>query len=201
MKKLFLLAAIAAAAAFAAAADDPRDLRFVNASLREQAMNAECALAPTLARMYREHCMSAASVSNVADQTYSGTAKTPTPGVILNGATLTPGTDFTFSYTNNVDAGDAVLTVTAAKAGYFGSRSVAFRILQADIGTAAFPSIAASTNPTPTVATLTLGGATLTNGVHYLLAYSYVGATNVIATGIGNYTGTASTNFVINAAQ
>ncbi|MBR6734060.1 MAG: hypothetical protein IKL96_06645, partial [Kiritimatiellae bacterium] len=66
---------------------------------------------------------------------------------------------------------------------------------------AAFAPIAASTNHTPNVATLSLGGATLSNGVDYVLSYSYAGATNVIAHGIGNYTGTASTNFVINAAQ
>ena len=100
-----------------------------------------------------------------------------------------------------MNAGNATLTITAAKAGYFGSKSLTFLVLPADIAAAAFAPIAASTNHTPNVATLSLGGATLSNGVDYVLSYSYAGATNVIAHGIGNYTGTASTNFVINAAQ
>jgi len=191
-----LVALLCATAAFGA-----NDLKAVSATLRRSALDAECALAPTLAKMFRQHCMAAAAISNVTAQTYTGTAKTPTPGVLLDGAALAPGTDFTFSYTNNVDAGLAVLTVEAARTGLYGSQSLNFAILPADIGDAVFPAIVASTNATPTVATLTLGGATLSNGVHYVLSYSYAGATNVTATGIGNYAGTATTNFTINAAN
>ena len=199
MKKastLLFAALMVAVAAFGAG-----DLTAIGSSLRRSALDAECALAPTLARMYREHAVGAAVISNVSAQTYSGAAKTPTPGVVLNGSALAAGTDFAFSYTNNVNAGTATLTVTAARAGLFGSQSLNFAILPADIGDAVFPAIVASTNATPTVATLTLGGATLSNGVHYVLSYSYAGATNVTATGIGNYAGTATTNFTINAAN
>lgn len=191
-----LVALLCAVSAFGA-----DDLKAVGASLRRSAIDAECQLAPTLARMYRQHSMAAAAISNVTAQTYSGTAKTPTPGVLLDGAALAAGTDFTFSYTNNVDAGTAALTITAARAGLFGSQSLPFEILPADMSGAAFPAIEASTNVAPTVATLSLGGATLSNGVHYVLSYSYAGTTNVTATGIGNYAGTATTNFTINAAN
>jgi hypothetical protein len=201
MRKLYILSVVAIAATFAALASEPADLLPVVSTLQDRAMDAECALAPRLAGMYRQHCMEAAAISNVAAQTYSGAAKTPTPGVVLGGVTLTPGTDFVFSYTNNVNAGNATLTITAAKVGYFGSRSMTFRVVPADIAEAAFAPLSASTNRTPEVATLTLGGTTLSNGVDYVLSYSYAGATNVTAHGIGNYTGTASTNFVINAAQ
>jgi len=196
MKKastLLFAALMVAVAAFGA-----EDLTAIGSSLRRSALDAECALAPTLARMYREHAVGAAVISNVSAQTYSGAAKTPTPGVVLNGSALTAGTDFAFSYTNNVNAGTATLTVTAARAGLFGSQSMDFAILPLDMSAATFGSISASTNTTPTP-TVSFGGRTLTNGVDFVFSYSYVGGTNVHAVGIGNYTGIATTNFTITA--
>ena len=48
----------------------------------------------------------------VPDQTYSGSAITPEPLVIAGSLSLTKGTDYTYSYENNTDAGTAKVIAT-----------------------------------------------------------------------------------------
>ena len=48
----------------------------------------------------------------VPDQTYSGSAITPEPLVIAGSLSLTKGTDYVYSYTNNTDAGTAKVIAT-----------------------------------------------------------------------------------------
>ncbi len=74
--------------------------------------------------------------------TYSGTAKTPTPTVqgptvpsTGSRLTLTSGTHFTFSYSNNINAGvnTATVTITAKDSNYTGTNSIKFTINKANI--------------------------------------------------------------------
>ena len=58
---------------------------------------------------------------------YSGTAKTPKATVKLGNTTLTIGTDFTVEYANNVDAGQATITITGI-GDYTGSKTGTFTI-------------------------------------------------------------------------
>lgn len=58
---------------------------------------------------------------------YDGSAKEPAVTLSLNGRTLTPGTDYTVSYFNNIKPGTATVTVTG-KGNYFGELSADFRI-------------------------------------------------------------------------
>lgn len=58
-----------------------------------------------------------AEVSGVSAKTYNGKAQTQTPTVVLNGAVLAEGTDYTLSYENNINAGMATMTVTGI--GYY----------------------------------------------------------------------------------
>ena len=53
-------------------------------------------------------------ISNISSTTYDGQEKRPEPIVRVNGtgATLTPGTDYTVEYDNNIYAGTATVTVT-----------------------------------------------------------------------------------------
>ena len=51
------------------------------------------------------------SISEIAEQTYTGTAITPDVRVTLGDTVLTAGTDYTISYANNVNAGIAAVTV------------------------------------------------------------------------------------------
>ena len=48
----------------------------------------------------------------VPDQTYTGSAITPEPTVIAGSLSLTKGTDYTYSYTNNTNAGTATVRAT-----------------------------------------------------------------------------------------
>ena len=68
-----------------------------------------------------------ASVSDVSDRVYTGTAHTQSPTVKVGGRTLKNGTDYTLSYKNNVNAGTATMTVTG-KGNYAGSVSRTFKI-------------------------------------------------------------------------
>lgn len=62
---------------------------------------------------------------------YDGKAKTPAVTVRLNGKTLTLNTDYTVSYSNNVNIGTAKAVVTG-KGNYTGSKTVNFTIIKAE---------------------------------------------------------------------
>ena len=61
------------------------------------------------------------------DREYNGTEHKPEPTVTLNGTTLTKGTDYDASYTDNKYAGDATVTVTG-KGNYTGTAKGTFKI-------------------------------------------------------------------------
>ncbi len=54
----------------------------------------------------------AAQMDVVSDQTYTGSAITPEPLVIAGSLSLTKGIDYTYSYTNNINAGTATVRAT-----------------------------------------------------------------------------------------
>ena len=62
--------------------------------------------------------------------TYSGKAKKPGVTVTLDGTTLTKGTDYTVTYSNNKNAGTAKVTVTGTGA-YAGTATATFKIKKA----------------------------------------------------------------------
>lgn len=72
--------------------------------------------------------ISNATVS-ASNQTYSGTAKTPTPTVTLNGETI-PSSGYDVAYSDNTNAGTATITVTG-KGDYTGTASGTFNIAKA----------------------------------------------------------------------
>lgn len=61
------------------------------------------------------------------DYTYDGKPKTPTVTVKLDGKTLVLDTDYTVTYSDNIGAGTAKVTVTG-KGNYIGSKTVSFTI-------------------------------------------------------------------------
>jgi len=74
------------------------------------------------------------SIYMTPDKTYTGEAIAPTPVVSFGDVTLAAGTDFTYSYANNVNAGTATITITAvAGSNYTGSKDAAFNILKKDV--------------------------------------------------------------------
>lgn len=69
------------------------------------------------------------TIAPIADQNYlGGTAITISPTVTLLGNTLTEGTDFTTTFSNNINAGTASLTITGI-GNYIGSKTVEFNII------------------------------------------------------------------------
>lgn len=75
------------------------------------------------------------TVGGIQDVTYNGSSHTPEPTIATaDGYTLTKGTDYTLSYTNNLNAGRASITVTGIGR-YAGvlNRTVTFEIKKAPL--------------------------------------------------------------------
>ncbi len=150
---------------------------------------------------------SIASASVVAgEQTYTGSELTPAPTVTLNGKTLSSDTDYTVSYSNNINAGTATVTVTGV-GNYTGDAKTTFTIAQADISSAAvtvpkqtYVYTGSSFTPEPTV---TLGGKTLKADTDYTVSYSNnvnAGTATLTVVGTGNYVGAVTVSFTIERA-
>ena len=67
------------------------------------------------------------TISSIAAVTYNGSAQTPTVTVKDGSTTLTSGTHYTVSYSNNTNAGTATVTVTG-KGNYTGTKTANFTI-------------------------------------------------------------------------
>lgn len=128
-------------------------------------------------------------IQAIADLTYDGNAKEPAPVVTYNNMTLNAGTDYTVSYTDNINAGTATLTITATALNnnYTGSASKNFTIQKADVTV---------TNPTVKVgmvynaqAHALLNAGTVTGGeMQYSLDNTTWTSTVSTATDAGEYT-------------
>ncbi len=134
--------------------------------------------------------------------TYNGTEKKPSVTVMDKTTTLVKGTDYSFRYENNINAGTAKVIVTG-KGHYTGSLETTFTINKKSITNGTL-----TVNPTsytydgtekkPAV-TVTLDGKTLTTN-DYTVTYrdnTKAGAAKVVVTGKDNYTGSLETTFTI----
>ena len=142
------------------------------------------------------------SIAAIADQTYKGSAITPALTVKSGNTTLNSGTDYTVSYSNNVNVGTATVTVTGM-GNYTGTKTATFKITQANASS--FTISAIEDQPytgsaiTPAI-TVTFSNRILSQGTDYTVSYSNnvnKGTATVTVTGIGNFTGTKSTTFKI----
>ncbi len=121
-----------------------------------------------------------------------------------NNYILQSGTDYTVSYSNNINPGTATVTITGI-GNYTGTKTANFTISSVkDVSSLTISEIAAVTYngsaQTPTI-TVKDGTATLVSGTDYTVAYSNninAGTATVTITGMGNYTGTKTANFTIN---
>ena len=158
--------------------------------------------------------INAKSISNAtvtlsqSSYTYDGNEKKPTVTVKDGTKTLTSGTDYSVAYTNNINVGNAKVTVTG-KGNYSGTASKNFTISEAPktdisnctvtLGTTSYTYDGTAKKPSVTVKN---GSTTLTNGTDYTVSYSSntnAGTGKVTITGTGNYTGSVTKNFTINA--
>ena len=72
------------------------------------------------------------ATASASDQTYTGSALTPTVTVRLGTKTLVGGTDYTVAYANNTNAGTATVTVTGT-GDYTGTVTSSFRVRPASL--------------------------------------------------------------------
>ena len=119
--------------------------------------------------------------------------------------TLSEGTDFTIEYVYNTDASAKAQVKIVGKGNYQGNAFATFTIDPKPLAADMFQNIAAQTYDgtakTPAL-TVTDGGKTLTEGTDYTAKYTNntnAGTATVTITGKGNYKGTASKTFTINA--
>lgn len=68
-----------------------------------------------------------ASIANIPDQKYTGSGINPEPEVTLGTKKLVKGKDYKYSYSNNMEPGNATVTVSG-KGNYKGSANASFRI-------------------------------------------------------------------------
>ena len=148
-----------------------------------------------------------AVLPDIADFTYTGTALTPTVGIVkVGGNVLTEGTDYTREDTDNVNVGTAKITLTG-KGNYKDSVSLTYEILPADIAGASVsvpggPYTYTGSALTPDIE-VTFNGKTLVLGTDYtVVAYAdniNAGIAAVTVAGTGNFTGQAQGSFKIDA--
>ena len=143
------------------------------------------------------------SFGKISNKKYTGSAIKPSVTVKNGSVVLVKNTDYTLSYKNNVNAGTATVTVTG-KGNYKGAKDINFLIVPnsstltvSDIGAQTYTGSAL----TPSV-TVKCGTKSLAEGTDYTVTYSdniNAGTATVNVTGKGNYSGTGSTTFTINA--
>jgi hypothetical protein len=140
---------------------------------------------------------------SASSYTYSGTAKKPTVTVKYGAKTLKKGTDYTVSYSNNVNAGTAKVTIKGI-GDYAGTTVKTFKISAKSISSASVTGVKSAYVYTgkkisPAV-TVKLGGTALKKGTAYTVSYSAntsAGKAKVVVKGKGNYSGTVTKYFNI----
>ena len=134
--------------------------------------------------------------------TYTGYEIEPKPVVDLNGSILTPGIDYTVTYSNNINAGKAIVTITGI-GNYNSVITDSFRIYASSLSAATVSGLSKETYTGTAITqnlTLKLGSTTLVAGVDYELKYydnTNVGTATVLISGIGNYNGSIFKTFEI----
>ena len=128
-------------------------------------------------------------IADVASQTYTGSAITPTPGVTLGGVAIAAGEKtFTYSYEANTDAGTAKVILTPAADGNISGdpREVSFTIAPAAVTITAetTQSVTYNGNPQPLTASVSAGTLLIT---YYTDNERTEGETTTAPTNAGTY--------------
>jgi hypothetical protein len=130
-----------------------------------------------------------AEVSGIEDKIYNGQAQEQTPVVKLGEITLTNGTDFSVSCTNNINAGKATVTITG-KGNYIDSKTIEFTINKA-AQNFTVKAAAASIDVGKTTK-VTASGAIETTKYNFATSNANVAAVNTAGTVTGKAAGTVT---------
>ena len=131
--------------------------------------------------------------------TFDGTKKCPAVTIVG----MVSGTDYTVSYSSNVNAGTATVMITG-KGNYTGTVTKTFEIQPASLNTDAFSLSASEMTYTGSALEPAVNASGLVLGTDYTVSYSdnvNVGTATVTINGKGNYTGTVTKFFEITAAD
>ena len=149
--------------------------------------------------------LSYAEVPEISNMEYTGRAIKPKFEVHQLCTLLERGKDYTVSYSDNVNAGTATVTISGAGE-YTGSVTASFTIDPKPISSLEVSGITAKTfnGKAQTQAIVVNDGiVTLVEGIDYDVAYEnnvHAGTASVVITGKGNYTGTVTKTFTIKKA-
>ena len=140
---------------------------------------------------------------------YNGSEMQPAVTVTDGTKTLVKGTDYTVTYSNNINAGKDASVTVIGKGNYSGKASVPFTINAKSLADAEITlsrqSYMFNGAPCKPTVTVTLDGKTLVKDTDYTVTYSNnINAgkdASVTVTGKGNYSGKASVLFTINKKQ
>lgn len=142
-------------------------------------------------------------IAPIPNQTYTGFEIKPEISVSLSGNNLNRNTDFGIAYANNINVGNADVTVTGKGDFRMYMSKANFTIVTKNIAQATIVPIAEQNytgSPITPAVTITDGGNVLREGVDYTLTFSGnvdEGTAKVKIKGIGNYSGTAEAEFQI----
>lgn len=143
-----------------------------------------------------------AVVDSIPDQRYTGYALMPAVTVRLNNLVLQQNTDYTLNYTNNINVGTAVVTITG-RGQYNGSKTATFLIYGQNIGDAtidAIPDQRYTGYAIRPAVTVRLNNMVLRENTDYTLTYNNnvnAGTATVIVNGRGAYSGSRTAAFRI----
>ena len=142
------------------------------------------------------------TIGSIPNQTYTGNSISALPVITYNGATLTKDVDYTLSYSNNINAGTATITITG-KGNFTGTTSKTFSISARAMSDTSVANISSQTytgNVISPLPTITYNNKTLKKDTDYTLSYSdniNAGTATITITGKGNFTGMTSMTFII----
>lgn len=146
------------------------------------------------------------SFTPVENQTYLGFKITPDVEIKDNNKALKKDTDYTLTYYNNIDVGEAYIDVNGI-GNYTGTKKITFNILPKDISFTTISDITpvkhTGTPITPSIQ-ITDGSSKLVLDKDYKINYSNninIGTASIQITGIGNYTNSVIKEFQIEAQE
>ncbi len=141
-------------------------------------------------------------VPDIPNQTYTGSPIEPNPTVTSNGKTLVRGTDYTVSYSYNVNVGMASMTITGIGK-YSGVKELRFTIVPASITAVELSQTRYAYNGQDKWPDITVksGDRVLTENADYYVTYPgdmrSIGNHTITVTGMGNHTGSMGATFEI----
>lgn len=145
--------------------------------------------------------VSGATVTISSEYTFSGEAFTPEPTVVCCGKTLTKDVDYTLAYSDNINAGNAYITITGM-GNYTDSLKKSFKIAPAQLKNVVFTT-AAQYKPSGVTADISavLGGYTLCADDYEISLPTAAGTHSATATGKGNFSGTTQLSIYVAPAD